>query len=448
MLLLRTFLSMKKLLYEFFHIKENNTTITREIIGGVTTFMTMAYIIFVNPAILSKAGMNYSAVLVATALSASFGSILMGLLANYPFALAPGMGLNAYFTYTIVLQLGFTWQVALGAVFISGLLFFLLTLLRIRQLLIDGIPDSLKNAISAGIGLFIALIGLEQGGIIVHNDHTLIEMGNLSNIGTVLCITGIILIAILRAKDIFGSMLIGIIVIWLTSIILGDTSFNGFFRMPPPISPVFFKLDLKGAIEVGFYSIVFVILFVDLFDATGTFIGVAKQGGFMVNGELPRMTRALCVDAITAMFGAFVGTSTTTVYVESTTGIIAGGRTGLTAIVVGLLFLLSLFISPLASSIPQYAIAPALVIVGSYMMQSIIDIDWRDFTESFPAFLLIIFMPFTFSIANGIVIGVILYPLMKLFTGRVKETSVLLWVLAFIFIIRFIFMGVYYGNSY
>jgi AGZA family xanthine/uracil permease-like MFS transporter len=439
---------LKKLLYEYFKIKENNSSIPREIIGGITTFMTMAYIVFVNPAILSKAGMDSSAVLVATALSASFGSILMGLLANYPFALAPGMGLNAYFTYTVVLQLGFSWQAALGAVFISGLIFFLLTLIRIRQLLIKGIPDSLKNSISAGIGLFIALIGLEQGGIIVRNDQTLIALGNLGEMGPLLSIAGIIIIAILSARHIYGSILIGIVSIWIISIIIGDTTFNGFFNAPPSILPVFLKLDLKSALDVGFYSIVFVILFVDLFDATGTFIGVAKQGGFMIGGELPRMTRALSVDALTAMFGSLMGTSTTTVYVESTTGILAGGRTGLTAVIVGILFLLSIFISPLASSIPTYAIAPALVIVGAYMTQSIVEVDWGDFTECLPSFLLIRFMPFTFSIANGIVIGVIVNPLLKLFTGRLKETTVLLWILAAIFILRFIYMGIHYGYSY
>jgi AGZA family xanthine/uracil permease-like MFS transporter len=439
---------IKKYIYDYFKIKENNSSIPKEIIGGITTFMTMAYIIFVNPAILSNAGMDYSAVLVATALSASFGSILMGLLANYPFALAPGMGLNAYFAYTIVLQLGYTWQAALGAVFISGLLFFLLTLVRIRQLLIKGIPDSLKNSISAGIGLFIALIGLEQGGVIIRNEQTLVSMGNLGETGPMLTIIGIIIIAIFRAREIHGAILIGIVSVWLIAIFTGETTFNGFFNVPPPISPVFFKLDLKSAIDIGFYSIVFVILFVDLFDATGTFIGVAKQGGFMINGELPRMTRALSVDAVTAMFGALMGTSTTTVYVESTTGILAGGRTGLTAVVVGILFLLSIFISPLASSIPVYAVAPALVIVGVYMTQSIVDIDWGDFTESLPAFLLIIFMPFTFSIANGIVMGVITYPILKLFTGRLRETTPLLWILAGIFILRFIYMGVFFGHSY
>ena len=439
---------IKKYIYYYFKIKENNSSIPKEIIGGITTFMTMAYIIFVNPAILSNAGMDYSAVLVATALSASFGSILMGLLANYPFALAPGMGLNAYFAYTIVLQLGYTWQAALGAVFISGLLFFLLTLVRIRQLLIKGIPDSLKNSISAGIGLFIALIGLEQGGVIIRNEQTLVSMGNLGETGPMLTIIGIIIIAIFRAREIHGAILIGIVSVWLIAIFTGETTFNGFFNVPPPISPVFFKLDLKSAIDIGFYSIVFVILFVDLFDATGTFIGVAKQGGFMINGELPRMTRALSVDAVTAMFGALMGTSTTTVYVESTTGILAGGRTGLTAVIVGILFLLSIFISPLASSIPVYAVAPALVIVGVYMTQSIVDIDWGDFTESLPAFLLIIFMPFTFSIANGIVMGVITYPILKLFTGRLRETTPLLWILAGIFILRFIYMGVFFGHSY
>lgn len=441
-------MAIKKYIYAYFKIKENNSSIPKEIIGGITTFMTMAYIIFVNPAILSKAGMSYSAVLVATALSASFGSILMGLLANYPFALAPGMGLNAYFTYTVVMQLGYTWQAALGAVFISGLLFFLLTLVRIRQLLIKGIPESLKNSMSAGIGLFIALIGLEQGGVIIRNEQTLISMGNLGELGPILTLIGIIIIAIFRARGIHGAILIGIVSVWIVAIFTGGTTFNGFFNVPPPISPVFLKLDLKSAIDVGFYSIVFVILFVDLFDATGTFIGVAKQGGFMINGELPRMTRALSVDAITAMFGALMGTSTTTAYVESTTGILAGGRTGLTAVIVGILFLLSIFISPLASSIPMYAIAPALVIVGAYMTQSIVDIDWGDFTESLPAFLLIIFMPFTFSIANGIVMGVITYPILKLFSGRLKETTPLLWILAGIFILRFIYMGVFIGHSY
>ncbi|MDY6820390.1 MAG: NCS2 family permease [Deferribacterota bacterium] len=432
----------KNLIYNIFKLKEKNTTIAREILAGITTFVTMAYVIFINPAILSKTGMDPSAVLIATVIGSAFGCLLMGILANYPFALAPGMGLTAYFAYIVVGQMGYSWQAALGAVFMAALIFLLLTILKIRNLIIKGIPESLKSSISVGIGLFISFIGLKESGIIVSNSSTFLSLGDMTNTSPLLAIVGLVVIAILRSRDVKGAILIGVVFVWVISIILGVSQFNGFISKPPSIEPVFLKLDILNILDISYLSVIFVILFVALFDATGTFLGVSKLGGFLVNGELPRMTRALSIDAVSTMFGAALGTSPVTVYVESSSGILAGGKTGLTSVVVGILFLLSIFIAPIATSIPIFAVSPALIIIGSYMMSSVRDINWSDFTEALPSFLLIVFMPFTFSIANGIVIGVIVYPILKLFTGKIQETTPLMWILMLLFLLKFFYEGI------
>lgn len=428
-----------------FKLKENNTTVMTETIAGVTTFMTMSYIIFVNPAILSKTGMDFGAVMMATVLASGFTTILMGLLANYPFALAPGMGLNAYFTFTVVMQLHYPWQTALGAVFIEGIIFLVLTFVRIRQLIVYAIPDSIKLATTAGIGLFITLIGMKEAGIVVNNPATLVSFGDITSYAPLLTIIGVVVTGALMARRVKGAILFGIIFTWILGLIFGQAHFNGIFGAPPDISPVLFHLDLKGALNIGFFGIIFAFLFVDLFDTTGTLVGVAKQAGFIKkNGEFPRVNRALSVDATGTVVGSLLGTSTVTTYIESASGVAEGGRTGLTAVVVGTLFLLSMFVSPLAKSMPTFATSPALIIVGVLMLKSVIHIDWNDFTEALPAFMVIVSMPFSYSIATGIAMGFIFYPLTKLLAGRPKEISISVWVLFVIFVARFIYMGVNY----
>jgi len=430
------------MLEKLFKLKENNTDVKTEIIAGITTFMTMAYIIFVNPAILSKTGMDFGAVMMATVLSSGFTTILMGLLVNYPFALAPGMGLNAYFTYTVVMQMGYHWQTALGAVFISGIIFLVLTFARIRQIIVYAIPENIKIATAGGIGLFITLIGMEESKIIIDNPATLVSLGDIMSPVPLMTLLGVIIIGALMARKVKGSILIGMLIIWLIGLLLGLSSFKGVIGTPPDISPVFLKLDIKGALDIGIFGIIFAFLFVDLFDTTGTLVGIAKQGGFIKeNNEFPRVNRALTVDSIGTVAGSMLGTSTVTTYIESASGIAAGGKTGLTAVVTGILFLLSMFISPLAESIPVFATAPALIIVGVLMLKSITTIDWSDFTESLPAFIVIVSMPFTYSIATGISLGFIFYPLIKLFAGRYKEVSIPVYILAILFILRFVYLG-------
>jgi len=431
------------ILERIFKLKENNTTAATELIAGLTTFMTMSYIIFVNPAILSKAGMDFGAVMMATVIASGFTTILMGLLANYPFALAPGMGLNAYFTFTVVMQLHYPWQTALGAVFIEGIIFLLLTFARIRQLIVYAIPDSIKLATTAGIGLFITLIGMKEAGIVVDNPATLVSFGNITGYAPLLTIVGVIATGALMARRIKGAILFGIILTWILGIIFGQAHFAGIFGAPPDITPVLLHLDLKGALNIGFFGIIFAFLFVDIFDTTGTLVGVAKQAGFIKkSGEFPRVNRALSVDATGTIAGSLLGTSTVTTYIESASGVAEGGRTGLTAVVVGVLFLLSMFVSPLAKSIPAFATSPALIIVGVLMLKSVVHIDWNDFTEALPAFMVVVSMPFSYSIATGIAMGFIFYPLTKLLSGRYKEVSISVWVLFVIFAARFIYMGI------
>jgi len=432
------------MLNKYFKLQENNTDIKTEAVAGITTFMTVSYIIFVNPAILSKTGMDFGAVMMATLLSAGFASIFMGLYANYPFALAPGMGLNTYFTYTIVMQMGYTWETALGGVFISGCIFLLLTLFKIRQIIVYAIPECLKLAIAAGIGLFITLVGLKEAGIVVYNPATIVSFGDFNSHPPLFAIIGVLIIGSLISIGIKGAILFGIVIIWIISMLTGFSDFNGVISMPPDISPVFFKIDIMGAFHIGFFEIIFAFLFVDLFDTTGTLVGVAKQAGFIKkDGNFPRVNRALSVDAVSTIGGSILGTSTVTAYVESSAGVAAGGRTGLTAIITGLSFLIFIFFYPLVQSIPIHATAPALIIVGAYMMSSVTNIMWNDFSEALPAFMVMVSIPFSFSIATGISIGFILYPLIKLFSGRYKEVSTAVWILMLLFLIRFIYIGFY-----
>ena len=429
------------MLERYFELERYGTTVRTEIVAGVTTFMTMAYIIFVNPQILADAGMDQGAVFVATCLAAAFASAFMGLFANYPIALAPGMGLNAYFTYGVVKGLGYSWETALGAVFLSGVLFLIVSLTRIREWVIDSIPISLKLAIAAGIGMFLAIIGLKSAGIIQASPATLVTLGDLKSLPVALSIIGFLLMVALDARNVPGAIIIGILAVTVAGIALGVGSFGGIFSLPPSIAPVFLKLDILGALEVGLIAIVFTFFFVDVFDNTGTLLGVAHKAGLVgPDGKLPRLRRALTVDSTAAMVGAALGTSTTTSYIESAAGVNAGGRTGLTAVVVAVLFLAALFISPLAGSIPAYATAPALVYVACMMMAAIKDVDFSDATEYAPAVVTVVAMPLTFSIAHGIAFGFIAYTGIKLLAGRFSDIRPAVAILAVLFVLKFAFL--------
>ena len=430
------------MLEKLFQLKAHNTNVRTEILAGVTTFLTMAYILFVNPAILGETGMDKGAIFVATCLAAAIGSALMGLIANYPIALAPGMGLNAFFTYTVVLHMGHTWQVALGAVFISATLFFLLSIFRIREWIVNSIPLPLRSAIAAGIGLFLALIALKEAGLVVDNPATLVGLGDLHSPGPLLAVLGFFLIVALEARRVTGAVMIGILVVTAIAIGLGVTPFGGIVSMPPSLAPTFLELDIMGALDVGMISVIFAFLFVDLFDNTGTLIGVAKRAGLMSkDGHLPKMGRALIADSAAAMGGSLLGTSTTTSYIESASGVAAGGRTGLTAIVVAGLFLLALFFAPLAGTVPAFATAPALLFVAVLMTSGLAEIDWDDITVAAPVVITALAMPLTFSIANGIAFGFIAWVVIKALAGRFKELNPALVVLAALFVIKFGFFN-------
>lgn len=430
------------MLEKLFQLKAHNTSLRTEVLAGLTTFLTMAYILFVNPAILGETGMDKGAVFVATCLAAAIGSALMGLIANYPIALAPGMGLNAFFTYTVVLTMGYTWQVALGAVFISATLFFLLSIFRIREWIINSIPLPLRSAITAGIGLFLALIALKEAGLVVDHPATLVGLGDLTAPGPLLAILGFVIIVALEARRVTGAVMIGILLITAIAIALGVTPFGGVLSMPPAIAPTFLQLDIAGAFDIGMLSVIFAFLFVDLFDNTGTLIGVAKRAGLMgKDGHLPKMGRALIADSTAAMGGSLLGTSTTTSYIESAAGVAAGGRTGLTACVVAVLFLLSLFFAPLAGTVPAFATAPALLFVAVLMTSGLAEIDWDDITVAAPVVITALSMPLTFSIANGIAFGFITWVVIKALAGRFKDINPALVVLAVLFVIKFGFFN-------
>ncbi|HHX74849.1 MAG TPA: NCS2 family permease [Firmicutes bacterium] len=426
---------------KFFKLKENNTNVRTEIIAGITTFMTMAYIIFVNPDILSSTGMPQPALVTATILAAAVSTILMGLVTNYPFALASGMGLNAFFAFTVAPQYG--WEAALGAVLISGIVFFLLGALGIINEIDKAIPTSLKRAVAAGIGLFIALIGLSQAGIIVSNaPATIVALGDIKTGTAALALVGLIITGVLMALRVKGAILIGILLTTVIGMFTGETqiprSLGDLVGAPASLSPILFKLDFPGAIKLGF-MVIFSLLFVDMFDTLGTLMGAAARAGYLdKDGRLPKIRQAMLVDAFGTMFGALLGTSTVTTYVESTAGISEGGRTGLTAVTTGVLFLLALFFTPLALLVPGAATAPALVIVGVLMMGAIKGIDFEDFTEAFPAFLALAMMPFAYSIADGIAAGFVAYPLVKVAAGRFKEVHWFSYVLFVVSLAHFL----------
>ncbi|KGK82556.1 MAG: NCS2 family permease [Pseudomonas sp.] len=430
------------MLEKLFQLKAHGTNVRTEILAGVTTFLTMAYILFVNPSILSETGMDKGAIFVATCLAAAIGSAVMGLIANYPIALAPGMGLNAFFTYTVVLGMGHTWQVALGAVFVSACLFFLLSIFRIREWIINSIPLELRSAIAAGIGLFLALIALQSAGIVVDNPATLVGMGDLGKPQALLAILGFFLIIGLEARGVTGAVLISILLVTVISILLGVSEFGGVVSMPPSLAPTFLQLDIMGALDVGLVSVIFAFLFVDLFDNSGTLIAVAKKAGLMrKDGYLPKMGRALIADSTAALGGSLLGTSTTTSYIESAAGVSAGGRTGLTAIVVAVLFLLALFFAPLAGSVPAFATAPALLFVAVLMASGLAEIDWHDLTVAAPVLITALAMPLTYSIATGIAFGFIAWVAAKFLAGRARELSVAMWVLSALFVVKLAFPG-------
>lgn len=425
------------MLEKLFQLKAHNTNVRTETLAGITTFLTMAYILFVNPSILGETGMDKGAIFVATCLAAAIGSAVMGLIANYPIALAPGMGLNAFFTYTVVLHMGHTWQVALGAVFLSACMFFIISIFRIREWIINSIPLALRSAIAAGIGLFLALIALKESGIVVANQATLVGMGDLAKPAPLLAILGFILIVALEARRVTGAVMIGILVVTFISIAIGVSQFGGVVSMPPSLAPTFLQLDIKGALDIGLFSVIFAFLFVDLFDNSGTLIGVAKRAGLMgKDGHMPKMGRALIADSSAAMVGSLLGTSTTTSYIESAAGVSAGGRTGLTAIVVAVLFLLALFFAPLAGNVPAFATAPALFFVAVLMASGLAEIDWDDLTVAAPVVVTALAMPLTFSIANGIAFGFITWTACKLLSGRFRELNPALVILSILFVIK------------
>ncbi|EGM71100.1 NCS2 family permease [Shewanella sp. HN-41] len=428
------------MLEKLFKLKQNQTNLKQEVIAGLTTFMTMAYIIFVNPMMLADAGMDHGAVFVATCLAAAVGCLVMGLMANYPIALAPGMGLNAFFTYTVVGEMGYSWETALGAVFLSGICFLILSLVRIREWIVNSIPMSLRLGIAAGIGLFLALIGLKSAGIVVASPATLVTMGDITAFPAVMAVLGFFLIIAMVQRGMKSAVILSILIITGLGLAFGDVHYNGIVSMPPSIAPTFMKMDLSQVFEVTMLSVVFAFLFVDLFDTSGTLVAVAQRGGFLDDkGRLPRLNRALTADSLATIAGAALGTSTTTSYIESTSGVSAGGRTGLTAVVVGLLFIAALFLSPLAGMIPAYATAGTLFYVAILMMSGLVHVEWEDLTEAAPVVVVCILMPLTFSIATGIAFGIISYAAIKLLTGRFSDLNLGIIVLAALFVAKFIY---------
>lgn len=430
------------MLEKVFKLTEHKTSVKKEVIAGVTTFLTMAYIIFVNPAMLADAGMDNGAVFVATCIAAAIGCFIMGFVANYPIALAPGMGLNAFFTYTVVLDMGYSWQIALGGVFISGIVFILLSLFSIREWIINSIPHALRSGIAAGIGLFLALIALKNAGIVVDSPATLVTLGDITAIEPILAAIGLFVIVGLANKGINGSVMLSIIIITALALLLGKVEYQGIVSMPPSVMPTFIQLDIAGALEVGMLSVIFAFLFVDLFDTSGTLIAVAQRGKLLAkDGSFPRLGKALLADSTATVAGSMLGTSTTTSYVESTAGVAAGGRTGLTAVVVGILFLLALLFSPLAAMVPAYATAGPLFYVAVLMMSGLVNIDWDDLLDAVPVAIICITMPFTFSIAHGIAFGFISYVAVRLFSGKIKTLNISVVILALLFIGKFAFYG-------
>lgn len=429
------------MLERIFHLTENKTTVRQELLAGLTTFMTMAYVVVVNPRILSEAGMPVDGVLFATCISAALATLVMGLWANYPIALAPGMSLNAYFTYSIVIQRGVPWQTALGVVLLSGILFLILTLTNVREQIVNGIPDCLKHGTAAGIGLFIAFVGFRNAGIIVANPSTFVALGKTSDPQVILAAVGVVLIAILMARRVGSAILLGIVIITLVGIPLKVSHWPAHLLSWPHPSGTLLKLDVRSAFKLGLGDLVFVFFFVDLFDNVGTLVGVCEQGGFLRDGVLPRASRALLAYAFGTIVGALTGTSTVTSYIESAAGVAAGARTGLGNLMIAALFVGAMFCAPIVSAIPSYATAPALILVGALMCGEVAKVKWSDYTESVPAFLTVIGTPLTFSIATGLSLGLLSFTFLKLFTGKYKEISPLIWVLSVLFLMRYVFLS-------
>lgn len=423
---------------QYFGVSDHGSTIGRECTAGFTTFLAMAYIVVVNPGILSAAGMDFGAVFVATCLAAALGTLIMGLVANYPVGLAPGMGQNAFFTYAVVIGTGHTWQVALGAVFLSGVLFILISILPIREMVINAIPRNLKLGIAAGIGLFLAFIGLQNAGVVIDNSATLVAFGELTNFGPIAAIVGFILIAALTARNVSGAVLIGMLSVAAVAWITGNAEFAGVVSLPPSPTPVFLQLDIFGALELSLLTIILSLLLVDLFDTAGTLVGVATSGNLLdQEGKLPRLRRALLADSSATLAGSLFGTSSTTSYLESASGVQAGGRTGLTAVVVGICFLLTLVFAPLAQSVPAFASAAALLFVASIMVKSLAEVTWNDLSEACPAAVTTVSIPLSYSIADGIGLGFVCYVSIKLIAGRANECSLAIWLLAALFALKF-----------
>jgi len=425
----------------FFKLSENGSSVRTELLAGLTTFLTMAYIIFVNPSILETTGMDRGAVFVATCIAAALGSAIMAFLPRWPIGMAPGMGLNAFFAFTVVGAMGFTWQQALGAVFISGVIFLILTVTGVRSWLVDGIPKSMRSAVAAGIGLFLAIIALQSSKIVVDNPATLVSLGDITAPEPLLALAGFLVIAALDALKIRGAILLGILIITIVSMLLGVSSFGGIMSMPPSIAPTFLQLDIVGAIHSGLVFVILVLVLVEVFDATGTLIGVAKRANLIPEGKPNRLGRALLADSTAIVAGSLLGTSSTTAYVESASGVQAGGRTGLTALTIAVLFLAALFFAPLAGSVPAHATAPALLYVACLMMRELVDIEWSDITETAPAALTALMMPLTYSIANGLAFGFISYAVLKTLTGRFRDVHPATWLVAVLFVIRFVMVG-------
>ncbi|WP_286302297.1 NCS2 family permease [Vibrio apostichopi] len=430
-------------LEKLFKIKAHGSSIKNELVGGVTTFATMAYIIFVNPQIMAASGMDAGAVFVATCIGAAIGCLLMGLFANWPVGLAPGMGLNAFFSFTVVSEMGYSWEVALGAVFISGILFVGMSFYKVRQWIIESIPVSLRYSMTAGVGLFLGLIGLKTAGIVVENPATLVSLGDFTKPEALLAAIAFLIIAVLSERKVFGAVLIGILSVTLVGMMLGLVHYNGFFAAPPSLAPTFLKMDIMGALDVSMISVILAFLFVNMFDTAGTLMGVAERANLTnpETGKIEGLSKALKADSISSVAGACVGCPPVTSYVESAAGVAAGARTGLSAIVVGVLFLAAIFLSPLAGMIPAYATSGALIYVAFVMMSSMQHVDWKDFTNGAPAAITALMMPLTFSIANGIALGFITYTVLKLATGKTKDVSISMYFLAAIFVAKLVFIG-------
>ena len=417
---------MKQTLEQIFKLQDNNTTIAKEFLAGFTTFVTMAYIIFVNPQMMAASGMDLGASFVGTCIAASIACFAMGFYSNWPVGLAPGMGLNAFFTYTVVGEMGYSWEIALGAVFLAGILFVIISITPLRQWMLNSIPMNLRIAMGAGVGLFVGFIGLKTGGIIIQNDATFLSLGNLKNIETLLAAIGFLLILVLAIRKITGAIIIGVLAVTIIGSLLGLIEFNGIVSPPPDLSPIFMKLDILGALDLAMISIIISFLFVNLFDTAGTLLGVASRANLIEDsGKIKYLDKALKADSTASVAGSFLGCSPVTSYVESSAGVEAGGRTGLTAITVGIFFLVAIFFSPLASMVPSYATAGALIYVAILMLSGMEKLDWSDNTELLPALIIIIMIPLSFSIANGIAIGFISYVVLKYASGRKSDICLL-----------------------